>query len=85
LYNTRAVLQLLPIIEVLASFVGTKVNVDVATHNNQYQQRVNTASTEGQQSVNRGSTERQPSVSNASTIWGVASRMIQGLNYGVYP
>jgi hypothetical protein len=52
LYNPRAVLWLLPVIEVLASFVATMVNVDVATPKNAHQQSVNRTPTEYQQSVN---------------------------------
>jgi len=67
LYNPRAVLWHLCIIEVLAAFIGNIVNVDVAAPENEHQQSVNRASTERQQSVNRASTERQHSVKRAST------------------
>jgi hypothetical protein len=62
LYNPRAVLRLLPILEVLTSCVVTMVNVDVATPQNELQQSVNTAPTERQQFINRASTERQLSI-----------------------
>jgi hypothetical protein len=39
------VLQLLPIIEVLASLVGTMVNVNIATPNNEHQQSICRVST----------------------------------------
>jgi len=61
LYNPRAMLQLLPIIKVLAAFIGNNVNVDVASPENQRQQSVNRVSTEHQQSINRASTEHQQS------------------------
>ena len=67
MYNTRAVLRLLPIMEVLASIIDTKVNVDVAIHNNQCQQTINRASTERQLSVNRPPIEHQQSVNRVST------------------
>jgi len=60
------VLQLLPIIKVLASFVGTTVNVDVSTRQKQRQQSINRALTERQQTVNRASTERQQSINYLS-------------------
>jgi hypothetical protein len=56
-----------PIIEVLAAFLGNMVKVVVATPTNERQQSVNRASTERQQSVNRASTECQQSVNRAST------------------
>jgi hypothetical protein len=43
------------------------------------------ASTERQQTINKASTEHQQSVNRASTILGVASYMIQGLCYNIYP
>jgi len=43
------------------------------------------ASTERQQTINKASTEHQQSVNKASTLLGVASYMIQGLCYGIYP
>ena len=52
LYNPRAILRLLPIIEVLAGFRDNMVNAVVATPKNERQQSVNRASTERQQSVN---------------------------------
>jgi len=67
LYNPRAVLRNLPIIGVLAAFIGNIVNVDVPAPENERQQSVNRASTECQQSVNRASTQRQQSVNRAST------------------
>ena len=67
LYHSRAMLQLLLIIKVLASFIGNMVNVVVSIPKNECQQSVNRASTERQQSVNRASTERQQSVNRAST------------------
>jgi hypothetical protein len=96
LYNPRAVLWHLPIIEVLAAFIGNIVSVDTATPQNERQQSVNRASTERQQSVSRASTEHpqnvnrastqgQQSVNRMSTIFGVASYIIQGLCYGIYP
>jgi hypothetical protein len=74
LYHPGAALRHLSIIEVLVAFLGKIVNVNVASPDNEHQQSVNRASTEHQQSVNR-----------ASTILGVASYMIQGLCYGIYP
>jgi hypothetical protein len=44
MYNPMAVLKLLPIIEVLTSFVGTMVNDDVATPKKKRQQSVNRVS-----------------------------------------
>jgi len=44
LYNPRAMLLLLPIIEVVATFMGNMVNVDVTTPKNERQQSVNRAS-----------------------------------------
>jgi len=74
MYNPRAILRLLPIIEVLADFIGNMVDVVCATTkmsinraSTERQQSVNRASTERQQSVNRASTERQQSVNRAST------------------
>jgi len=61
LYDPRAMLLVLPIIEVLAAFIGNTVYVDVASPDNEHQRSVNTASTERQQSINRASTERQQS------------------------
>jgi len=62
LYNPRAVLRHLPIIEVLAAFIlGNIMNVDVNAPENERQQSVNRESTERQQSVRRASTERQQS------------------------
>jgi len=63
LYNPRALLRHLPIIEVLAVCIGNIRNVDVATPENERQQRVN----------------------RASTILSVASRIIQGRYYSIYP
>jgi transcriptional regulator with PAS, ATPase and Fis domain len=67
LYNPRDVLRHLPIIEVLAPFIGNMVCVDVATPQNKSQQTVNRASTEHQQSLNRASTQCQQSVNRVST------------------
>ena len=55
MYNPRAILRLLPIIKVLADFIGNIVNVVFATS----KVSVNRASTEGQQRVNRALTEHQ--------------------------
>jgi len=62
LYNPRAVLRHLSIIEVLAAFIGNIVFVDTDTFQNERQQSVNTASTDRQQSINTVSTECQQSV-----------------------
>jgi len=62
LYNPRAVLQHLSIIEVLAAFIGNIVIVNTVTPWNERQPSVNTASTERQQSMNTESTECQQSV-----------------------
>jgi len=59
-----------PVIEVLAAFIGNMVKVVVATPKNERQQSVNRASTERQQSINRVSTECQQSVNRESTIFG---------------
>jgi len=59
LYNPRAVIRHLPIIEVLAAFIGNIMCVDTATLQNERQQSVNRLSTEHQHSVNRLSTECQ--------------------------
>jgi len=85
LYDPRAVLQHLPIIDVLAACIRNIVNVDVAAPDNDRQQSINRMSTEHQQSVNRASTEHQRSVNRVSTILGVASSSIQRLCYGIYP
>ena len=45
LYNPRAVQWLLPIIEVLASFVGTMINVNIAIPKNERQQTITRVST----------------------------------------
>jgi hypothetical protein len=58
LYNPRAVLLHLPIIEVLAAFIGNIVCIDTATPQTQGQYSVNRASTEHQQSINSASTQR---------------------------
>ena len=73
LYNPRAVLQHLFIIELLAVCIGTIVCVNTATPQN-----------ERQKSINRASTPRQQSVNRVSMIVGVASCIIQGLCYGIY-
>jgi len=62
LYNPRAVLQHLSIIDVLAAFIGIIVFVDTVTPQNERQQSINTPSTERQQSINTVSTECQQSV-----------------------
>jgi len=62
LYNPRAVLQHLSIIEVLAAFIGIIVIVNTITPRNERQPSVNAASTERQRSMNTESTECQPSV-----------------------
>jgi len=49
----------LPIIEVLAAFIGNIMCVDTATPQNECQQSVNRLSTEHQHSINRLSTECQ--------------------------
>jgi hypothetical protein len=59
LYNPRAVIRHLPIIEVLAAFIGNIVSVDTATPQNEHQHSVNELSTEHPHSVNRLSTECQ--------------------------
>jgi hypothetical protein len=59
-----------PVIEVLAAFIGNMVKVVVATPKNERQQSVNRASTERQQSVNRVSTERQQRVNDFWTSIG---------------
>jgi hypothetical protein len=59
LYNPRALIRYLPILEVLAAFIGNIVCVDTATPQNERQQSVNGLSTEHQHSVNRLSTECQ--------------------------
>jgi hypothetical protein len=66
-YNPRAVLRLVPIIEVLGTIIGNMVNVDVPLPDNERQQSVNRASTERQQSLNRASTEPQQSLNRVST------------------
>jgi len=85
LYNPRAVLRHLCIIDVLAAFIGNIVCVDIVAPQNERQQSVNSASKEHQQSVNRASTQCQPSVNRVSTLLGVASCIIQGLCYGIDP
>jgi hypothetical protein len=52
LYKSRAMLWLLPIILVLATFTCNLVNVVLSTPKTQRQQLVNWRSTEGQQSIN---------------------------------
>jgi len=85
LYNPRAVLRHLCIIEVLAAFIGNIACVDTITPQNERHRSVNTASTEHQQSVNGASTQCQQSVNRVSTLLGVASCIIQGLWYGIDP
>jgi len=48
LYNPRAMLRLLPIIKVLAAFLGNMVNVIFTTPKNEHQQSVNRTTTEAQ-------------------------------------
>jgi len=62
LYNPRAVLQHLFIIEVLAAFIGNIGIVNTVTPRNERQPSVNTVSTERKQSMNTESTECQQSV-----------------------
>ena len=62
MYNPRAVLQHLSIVEVLAAVIGNMVIVNTVTPRNERQPSVNTASTERQQSMNIESTECQQSV-----------------------
>jgi len=62
MYDPRAVLRYLSIIEVLAAFIGNIVFVNTVTPQNERQQSVNTASTERQQSINTVSTDCQQSV-----------------------
>jgi len=64
MYNLRAVLQQLPIIEVLEAFIGSIVCVNNATLQNERQLSVNRASSECQQSINTASTECQQSVND---------------------
>jgi hypothetical protein len=64
LYNPRAVLRHLPIIEVLAAFLGNMVCVDSAIPDNERQQSINRASTGRQQRIYTASTECQQSVSD---------------------
>jgi len=61
LCHPRAVVRLLSIIEVSATFLGNMVIVDVPSPDNERQQCVNRASTQHQQSINRVSTEHQQS------------------------
>jgi D-mannonate dehydratase len=62
LYNPRAILWHLSIIEVLAAFIDKIVFVDTVTPQNERQQSVNTASKERQQGINTVSNECQQSV-----------------------
>jgi len=62
LYNPRAVLQHLSIIEVLAAIIGNIVIFNTVTPRNERQLSVNPVSTERQQSMNTESTECQQSV-----------------------
>jgi hypothetical protein len=78
-YNPRAVLRLVPIIEVLGTIIGNMVNVDVSLPDNERQQSVNRASTELQQSLKTGSTERQQSV-----IWESTEHQQSVNNLGCY-
>jgi hypothetical protein len=52
LYNSRAVLQHLPVIEVLGAFIGNLMFVDTATPQNERLQSINRSSTEYQHSIN---------------------------------
>jgi len=61
LYNPRSLLRLIPVFEVVATFIGFTVYVDVASHENERQQTITTASTERHRSFNRASTEHQQS------------------------
>jgi hypothetical protein len=72
--NPKATLRKLPIIEGLVAFIGNIRCVNTATPPD-----------ERQQSVNKASTQRQQRVNTVSTILGVASYIIQGLCYGLYP
>jgi hypothetical protein len=67
LYNPRAVLWHLPIVEVLVAFTGNIVCVDIDIPQNERQQSVITSSTEHLQSINAVSTECQQSVNRVST------------------
>jgi len=62
MYNPRAVIRHLSIIEVVAAFIGNIVFVDTITLQNERQHSVNIASTERHQSINPVSTECQQSV-----------------------
>ena len=62
LYNPRAVLWHLHIIEVFAACIGNIVIANTVTPRNECQPSVNTASTERQQSMNTELTECQQSV-----------------------
>jgi len=62
LYNPRAVLRHLSIIEVLAAFIDNIMFVNTVTPQNECQQSINTASTERQQRIDTVSTECQQSV-----------------------
>jgi hypothetical protein len=64
MYHARDAVRYLPIIEVLAAFIGNILCVDTATPQNEHQQSVNTVSTEHQQSINTVSTECQQSVND---------------------
>jgi len=64
LYNPRAVLWHLPIIEILAAFIGDIVFVDTATPQAEHQQSINRVSIARQQSINTASTECQQSVND---------------------
>src|SRR5258705_346944 len=67
LYNPRAVLRHLFIIEVLADLIGNSVNVDTVAPPNDHLPSDKKTSTERQQSVIRASTKCQQSVNTVST------------------
>jgi hypothetical protein len=66
LYNQRAVLQHLLIIEVLAVFICNIASINIAIHKIEHPQSVNRVSTECQQSINNVSTEHPQWINN---IW----------------
>jgi hypothetical protein len=66
LYNQRAVLRHLYILEVLAAFRSNIVCVNTATTQNEHHQSINRYSTERQQSINTASTQCQQSVNDFS-------------------
>ena len=64
LYNRRAVLRHLLIIEQLAAFIGNIMCINTATPQNERQHIINRASTKRQKSINTASIECQHSVNN---------------------